>query len=117
MLFQEEANSRGRQRRPELHRVRYDGIEIKKFDHLERTPDLFPTAGIAWCVEHIDERSLERRHANGASGVALFGDIPLRRWKLTEQKRQLHRHELEASKTKGSRTCFGDGVESWPNGV
>ncbi len=54
-------------------------VQVLILDHLERAPDFFPAPSVRRDVEHVDQSSLQRCHADSPSGVALLGDMTLRR--------------------------------------
>ena len=74
VLLQEEADPSSRERGAALERVFDDGGQIEVLDHLERSPDLLPSPAKLGSVEQVDERALERRHADRPACVRLSDD-------------------------------------------
>src|SRR5216683_3731434 len=104
VLLEIEAHSRHRQSRAQLERIVDDRVEIEELDRLQRAPDLLPAAAVLGRVEHVDERSLQRGHANESAGMTLLQETAGRTPRSPQPCRQQYSDELRASELEGPQT-------------
>jgi hypothetical protein len=70
MLLEKEADARGGHSGPQSQSIGNQGVEIEELNHLQRSPYLFPTAGLVRRIEHIDHRAFKCGDANLATRMA-----------------------------------------------
>ena len=117
VLLQEKSHPRGRERRAQFERAGDDGGEIEILDHLQRSPDLLPSAAKIRGVEHVDERALEGRHPYRPVGVGLGDHAAAEVRQPVEGARRANAGELTALEGQRAQVTAGEHREAMPDRV